>query len=225
MSLVTCGGADVMRGRIILPSFGNWCADLAVDTALAPTGSIVIAAAGGIELHGTVLDDRTAVHLDVCYLRVVGGAGGLGKDVSGAYQRAQLRDPLNAIMKTTGEKLSTKVSDGVLGVSLNLWTLGRCRAARALDDLAAAAAKALGQTIRWRVLDDGTVWIGAETWPTVSMQTADVIVDVIPAERRVELGVETLTLLPGVHLDEVGKVAAVEHWIRPDKMRTWAWQA
>lgn len=225
MSLVTCGDASVMRGRIVLPSSGNWVADLAIDATKAPTGSVTIAAADGITLKGTVLDDRTAVHLDVCYLRVVGGAGGLWKDVSGAYRRAQLRDPLGAIMTTTGETLSMSVSSSVLGVPLDLWTLGRCRAARALDDLATAATKALGQAIRWRVLDDGSVWIGAEAWTATSMQAADVIVDVIPDERRVELGVETLTLLPGVNLDEVGNVAAVEHWIRPDKLRTWAWQA
>src|SRR5262249_51065188 len=103
MALVTCGGADVIRGRIVMPSTGTWVADLAVASAKPLRGVVTIAAAGGLTLKGAVVPDRTGVHLDSCHLRVVGGAGGLSKEVSGSYQRAQLRDPLNAVMSASGE--------------------------------------------------------------------------------------------------------------------------
>lgn len=215
MALVTCAGS-VLRARIHLPLHGAWLADLVLDTATMPTGQQTIAADGGLSLVGTVVDG--GVFLDAAHVRMVGGAGGLAKIVpAAAYRSAQLRDPLGAITQASGESLSSTVSQSVLSTSLAVWTLTSQRAARCLDELAQAAG------VGWRILSDGTLWLGAESWSSASLPDGAAILEQHPTERRFAIGTTTPALLPGVNLDGVGNVVAVDHWIEPAKVRTWAW--
>src|ERR1700760_4547730 len=95
MALITCAGADVERGRMHLPSRGAWHFRGKLAAAAAPTGRVSIAAAGGLTASGTVI--AGGVQLDSGYIRVMGGAGGLGTTISpAAYQNALVRDPLPA---------------------------------------------------------------------------------------------------------------------------------
>jgi hypothetical protein len=223
VALVTLGGAGVERGRIALGLSGAWTAQLVLDTPTPPSGPATIAAAGGLELHGTVVPSRSGARLDSSHVWVVGGAGGLATEVGGAFRSAQLRDPLNAILAASGEKLSSTTTSQVLSVSLPFWTLGVHRAGRALDELAAEAGRVLGKVIRWRVLSDGTIWLGAETWPTAKLPADADVLDTDPSRRQVTIGPATPALLPGVDLDGVGRVLAVEHHLQPDQVRSLAW--
>src|SRR5688572_11126836 len=163
MGLITCAGADVLRGHLRLGLRGAWTAELVLDTARAPRGRVTLAAAGGLSLVGTVT--VAGVELDAAHVRLVGGAGGLTASVSGAFRSAQLRDPLDAALAAGGETLSAATAPDVLAVPLARWSMTRGRVDRALDELAAAASAALGRAIGWRVLSDGTVWLGSESWP------------------------------------------------------------
>lgn len=224
MALVTCGGADVLRARLHLPQRGPWFADLTLDTATAPSGRVTIAASGGLSLKGTVT--RAGVQLDAAHVRVVGGAGGLGVVIpAGAWSNAQLRDPLKAALDAGGETASTTISSAISGAVLSTWTHAAQVAAVALDRLAYAAGKATGSSVLWRVLSDGTVWLGAEVWTSATLPAGADVLDRFPSENRVEIGAETPALLPGVNLDQVGKVAAVDHWITSHGVRTDAWLA
>jgi hypothetical protein len=49
------------------------------------------------------------------------------------------------------------------------------------------------------------------------------LLEAFPAEGRYVIGAETPSLLPGVALEGVGHVAAVDHWITPHEVRSWAW--
>jgi len=221
MALATCANLDVLQGSIRLPLRGVWSADLVLDGATVPSGAVTLAAKGGLSLRGTVV--RGGVFLDAAHVRVVGGAGGLAREVAGAYQSAQLRDPLDAILRASGETLSSTVTTEVLTVSLSLWTLGRHRAARALDELAHVASLALAKAIGWRLLPVGSLWIGAESWSAATLPAGADVLERCPAEQRLVIGAETPALLPGVDLPDVGKVVAVEHWLTADRVRTWAW--
>lgn len=220
MSLATCADADILRGRIVLPLRGPWTADLVLDTATAPSGSVAVVARGGLSLQGYVL--QAGVQLDTAHVRLVGGAGGLGRQVLGAFRTAQLRDPLDAIMAASGESLSGAVASAILGVSLPYWTLAG-RAAHAIDGLCSVATDQLGEAVGWRILSDGTVWLGAEAWVSAKLPAGADILDRFPAERRTAIGVETPALLPGVELADVGRLVAVEHWIGAEQVRTFAW--
>lgn len=216
MALITCAGADVLDGAIHMPSRGAWWARLRLDTATAPSGKVTISADGGLSLAGFVA--VSGVFCDVAQVQIVGGAGGLGKILTpAAWQNAQLRDPLNAIAGMTGESLSSTIDSSLLSIQLPAWTVVASNAARAIDELCGAASST------WRVLSDGSIWLGVETWPAQEMPNGSDLLEVYPGEGRYVIGVDTPSLAPGVALSGVGNVAAVDHWIRPHEVRTWAW--
>lgn len=223
MALITCAGADVLRLRAHLPQRRAWWAWLDLDTATTPTGQVTIAAAGGLTLVGTV-KKPSGVFLDSARIRVVGGAGGLDAVLSpSAYENAQLLDPLNAVLGATGEKLSTSVMPAITSVLLPKWTLTAASAARSIDALCSAAGTALGKDVVWRVLGDGTIWLGAESWPAQAMPDGADVLDQDPDEGRFVIGSTSPFLLPGVNLDGVGNVIGVDHWVTHDRVRADAW--
>lgn len=221
MATVTCGGLDVLRGRLAIPLDGVWTAELYLDGAAMKTGAATVGAEGGLSLAGTAV--RAVAELDTVHAHVLGGAGRLAEEVKGSFRQAQLRDPLQAITSAVGETLAASVDAAVLALELERWTLGRHHAGRALDELVAYAARTLGQAIHWRHLSDGKLWIGAETWPTVKLSDDAFVLERHPAERRIVIGCQAPALLPGVTLADEGRVSAVEHWIEPERVRTWAW--
>ncbi len=221
--LITCAGADVQSGDIHMGLTGAWWAELVIATDQLPSGRATIAAAGGLSLTGTI---RSAgAYLLTTKVRLVGGAGGMSLDVVGAFQGAELRDVLAEIMRQSGETQSGDIAADVLAVQLPSWTLGKCSAKRALDQLAAAAAQALGRAIGWRVLPDGSTWMGSEAWPAQAMPDDSVISKNAPAEGRAIIGCSTPFLLPGVNLDGVGQLAGVDHHIEPSQIRSEVWTA
>lgn len=225
MALVTCAGSDVLRGRIRLGIRGPWFAELELDTATMPSGGVSLAATDGITLAGSVIADQGGVFLDTAHVRLVGGAGGLGTRAKPiAYTGAVLRDPLSKLLGDAGETMSTTVSGSILGLSLPLWTVVESSVVTAIDNLCGAATKALGSPVGWRVLPDGTIWLGVEGWPTATLAVDSYVMRQYPAEGRYEIGTSSPELLPGVALTDISKnIIGVDHWIEPSQIRTWAW--
>lgn len=222
MALGTCGGADILGGTIGAPARGPWFSQLKLDTASAPTGKVTIAFAGGLSITGFVISGGVAY--DVAHVQIVGGAGGLSKTMAAAaYQNAQLRDPLSAIMSGSGEAQSSTIDASILAVQLPYWTIVSTTAARAIDELCGAASSALGKTITWRVLSDGTVWLGSETYPTQAIPSGSDVLDSFPADSRFIIGAESPWLMPGVSVSGVGNVVAVDHFFDSHEVRSWAW--
>lgn len=224
MALVTVAGSDVLEGRIHMPIRGAWWAEFKLDASTAPTGAATITAAlGGITLSGTVI--RAGVFLGEVHIKLVGGANGLATIVGPlSYQSGQLGDPLAAIISKAGETLSSTTTSSIKSVSLPAWTMTATHAGQALDELCSAASQILGQSVSWRILPDGTVFVGVEAFPSATLPTGVDILDQFPAGGRVVLSVPTPTLVPGVNLTDVGaNVLGVDHWIQPDQVRTWAW--
>lgn len=222
-ALITLDGADVLKGRLSLGLHGSGWADLTVAADTPPSGTVRLVVDGGLEWVGTVRSAGT--YLLTTEVRLVGGAGGLGRPVTGAFQGAELRDVLAEIMRASGETQSSSIAAEVLEVPLERWTLGQCTAARALDELAEAAALHLGAAIGWRVLADGTVWMGAESWPAQEMPDDSVLSAYHPDEGRAVIGCAAPSLLPGVELAGVGRVAGVDHYIDAEQLRTEVWTA
>jgi hypothetical protein len=82
----------------------------------------------------------------------------------------------------------------------------------------AALLAVLSPSATWRILLDGTVWFGEETWPELTVDAE--VLERKPAENTAVLGVDTLTIRPGVTLADLGRVELVEHWVGADKVRS-----
>lgn len=221
MATVLVGEVPALELHVTMPQSGAWTASGKLDTSTAPTGAATITCDGGLTLSGTVL--RSGVFLDSAYVWIVGGAGKLAATVSGSFTNAQAGDVLDQIAAESGEVLSDTIAAELRSVSLPLYTLGGASASSALDSLAVALAASLGEAVVWRVLPNGKIWIGSETWPTATLPATDEIRGRNPDLGRVVIGTPTPSLAPGVNLSDVGNVRSVEHWVERSRIRTWAW--
>jgi hypothetical protein len=218
MSVLTVENLDVIEAHVVMPRIGAWVADLVLDSesALADGAEVTLSAADGIELKGTVLPGRSSVFVGANTARVVAGKAGLSKPASPRYYSGALfRDVLSGLMNDAGESLAMSADAGVLSAMLESWLVLRQPISRALTVLLERAAPT---GTSWRVLADGALWIGAESWPTTSARFE--LLAQRGADATAELGVETITIMPGMIVPDVGKASHVEHWIGRDRIRT-----
>lgn len=221
-ALVQLAGADVLGAQIHMPRRGWWWAQAKLDTQTAPTGKVTIEALGGFTLSGFVVPKQSGVFNDSAYVQVVGGAGGLDSLVRpGAFQNALVRDVMSSILGSVGERSSSTIDAGTLAMLLSQWLLAAQTAATALDNLSYAAG---AET--WRVLADGSVWMGNESWPSEALPSTSDVLFQYPDDGRYLIGCQTPALMPGVMLEDVGaNIGAVDHYITADSIRSVAWQA
>lgn len=224
MALVTINDVRVLSGTIMMPLVGVWTADLVIDqidgTGFDAGSSVVIKADGGVELVGSVADDRTGTFLDSVHVRVLGGAGGMGDYVSPrAYVQpgAYVRDALGGIVDPVGETLSSDISQALLRTNLTAWAIMRVPAVQAL----LALIDIVNPALHWRILPDGTLWIGEETWPTASYEFQ--ILESNPTDKVYLLGVDSPAIVPGKTVDGIGLVNRVEHSIESGRIRSRVW--
>ena len=186
--MLSLNSSPVLAASILMPRVGVWTADLEVDTDTAPTGTVTLASDAGPSWRGTVISG--AMHLGTWRGRLVGGVGGLRRDLGPlAYQSPTLGDVLADVLRESGETLSTTAAS-LANTSARLWHRVAGPAARTVE----AVARAQGWP--WRVLDDGAVWMGAESWDAVAGEDIDVL-GYDPTEERYELGGEVFGLRPG----------------------------
>lgn len=187
-ALVTVNGVAVSGGAVTFPLVGTWHGELeiAADSDDALTGAATLSI-GGVEFVGFatpgVSDGKRVT------LHIVGGAGGLGTAVEPQHYDAPTYERiLSAALAVGGESLSA-TSDGISG-PVRQWT----RAAGVVSDAVRAIADDAG--LSWRVIPDGSVWVGSETWDTVTVE--HVLEDQAPTQSCVTIEVESASVLPGV---------------------------
>ncbi len=204
----------VISGSIVLPQRGAWHADLVVDTDEAPEGEVTLSIASGddtVELTGYAR--RKGLWQLRATVRVVGGAGQLGTVIDPRYYTdTDVETVLGDLLRDAGETLSDTVSSDLRGVSLAKWTRKGGTAGAALD----ALARSLG--LPWRVLLDGTVWLGEDSWDAIDLE-ADVLNE-RPAQGIMLIATDSFPagLLPGKTFSD-RHVTGVEHTIEASKTR------
>jgi hypothetical protein len=209
----------VLEAVVHLPLSGAWHGDFIVD-AKAVNGVVGAVAAsladGALALLGTTL--RAEMYRGRACARVVGGAHGLGKLLTPkSYRSVPVRTVLQDILTGAGEKLSPTADGATLGTVLSAWTRTGASAGQALNVLVETLA------CTWRILPNGTVWLGTDAWPRARLGDYQVV------ERRAHEGVVVLgltapTLLPGT-LFEGKRVVRVQHQLTAAHTRTEAWFA
>lgn len=225
MSLVSANNVGVIEGTITMPLVGVWVADLVLDQIDGlgfSAGTQVTIASGDFQLVGVVAPNRTGDFLDAMHVRVLGGGGGMAKTAtpkSYAQPGAYVRDVLNGLCATGGETLSSTVDATFTATNLTAWSVLEMPISQALQLLIDFVSPGLN----WRILADGTLWVGSESWPSSSAAYDLLTQD--PTHGQYDLGVESPVIVPGVSLDGVGNVDRVEHRISSDSIRTHVWTA
>lgn len=237
MSLLTITSAGtppaiVIRARIFLPRVGVWHADLTVDKPNALTGTVTIATAdGSFSLTGTV--QRNGIFQQTLSMRVVGGAGGLANFAKTiqpkAFAGVTLQLPLAYILSSVGESLAPsgvapgQSDPGVLATVLRFWCVTQGTAKQALQRLLDPIATS------WRMLPNGTVWVGTDTFPPAPNVHFDVVERHF-AEGVIMIGCEKPFLMPGTSITigasataGVQPVSYVVHDVNAGSVRTEAW--
>jgi hypothetical protein len=218
MGLQTANGHAILKGTLALPLVGAWQAELAIDAEDGLDGATTIELAdGALNLVGTT---RGGVFVDGTYVRIFAGKDGLGRDVRPRhYNSVSVNVVLNDILRVTGDSLSPTADRALLSRTLPAWTLTKGRAGRAIDALVKAAGAGASS---WRFLPDGSLWVGAETWPASGLDRDVDVLDEQPQQRRMLLGVEAPTLLPGTTLFG-RRVTRVEYQFKDAGARMLAW--
>ena len=212
MAHSTLSGLPLLSGTVTLPRQGVWHADLELDAAEAPIGSVLLQIGSALSLRGTVV--RSGIFAGQVRVWVVGGAGGLGRQLEPKwYLGAPRRLPLVDLLEGAGERLSATTDAALLDEVLTPgWTRLRGTAAEALARLLE------GTGAGWRMLPDGSLWAGAETWPTAQGMADLVVLEEDRSRGRLVLATEAPTLLPGQTL-RGDRVSDVEITIEPERLR------
>jgi hypothetical protein len=185
------GGSPVISGSILLPRVGAWTADLQVDASAAQAGPVDITI-DDRKLVGTVTE-FSGVTESIARARVVGGAARLGDTISPVhYTGPTVRNVLARIAQDAGESLSAAGDQTVLDLQLEHWTVLEMPAGAAIGVLV----EVLPEDTVWRILADGGLWIGQDTWPDAGIRDPAVIGE-RPEDALIELSLEVPFLPPG----------------------------
>lgn len=207
----TFEGENVLTADVTMPREGVWHADVVSVGSEVLTGQVTLNLEG-VEFHGTVL--RSGVNGGRVETKVLGGKGLLptvitAKDYSST---TTVRGVVRDILREAGETLSGTSEDAVLGRPLNHWERSSGPASRCLRDV---LEKVPGAT--WRVLADGTVWVGLTSWPTASPDYTSLDEDYIHGVLTVATSRPALD--PGTTF--LGhRISFVTHRVRPESFRT-----
>ncbi|HJX52292.1 MAG TPA: hypothetical protein VJ801_05955 [Polyangia bacterium] len=158
---LTIAGQEVLvsKGRITLPLTGCWHADLWADLQTIPRGDAT-ATLSGVDMPSHI--QRAEIVQGLVEMRLVGGRGGMAKMATPRhYKQPLVRHVFQDLMHDAGEAISTNCTAAVANTTLAYWT----NLAVPIGSLVQALAEVAGAAVNWRVLFDGTVWLGTETWP------------------------------------------------------------
>lgn len=211
MALLTAGGAPAVQADITLPLVGVPVASVEVvaDEPYRPGQQVDLAFAEGPTLRMTAV--RSGLERGRVTAFLAGGGGGMGKAVAARYyQGIPARLAVLDLLREVGE-VPGQID---LPDTLTRWVRPAGPAAVALQDLMTAYPDR-----HWRILPDGTLWIGQETWPAGSDLQ---ILEYHPADGWYLFDL-ALDLLPGMQAD-VGRVVRVVHRVR-ERSRTEVWTA
>jgi hypothetical protein len=210
-------GRDVISATLTVPRSGAWRLDALVDaeSSAGLTGAVTLSFAGGTSIwKGWVF--RGGESFGRVELQVVGGAGGLARQLPGkSYRNTTARVVATDILSAAGETLSLAISPALLALPLAAWTRTKGSASTQLLALLGA----FGDGVTWRVLADGSVWLGAESWVPAPALEHDLLEKDERAGRWALAALEGHRLLPGQTF-EGRHISAVEHTLSAEAIRT-----
>jgi hypothetical protein len=207
---------DIPRGTVTLPRVGVWSADLWALADAVPSGNVAVNLAG-VDMPCHV--QRAESALGMVHLRLVGGRGGMGKTAGKKfYRNPTVRSIVQDLARDAGETLSTTCLPDLLARPLQYWTT----LSMTVGVTVQALADVLGDDIAWRILFDGTLWLGRETWPMCPAEVR--IMEQDGANASQVLGTDALGIWPGTTIGG-RRVDLVKHEFGGESPRSTVWWA
>lgn len=205
MSIALLGRLEVISFRLSMPLVGIWTAEVEVDAELVPVGETTLAFgvenAAPITFAGTVLEQSGFLGRARAF--VLGGAGKLHRDLPPRqYQLAPPRVIVSSILRDAGETAGDLSSLDKLP-PLPRWVRIAGTGADALSVLCRR------RGLSWRVMANGSVWVGVEAWP--SFRGGPLFIEKDLGHRRVLTARDGPDVLPGVSIDgrKVGRAVHI----------------
>lgn len=220
----TVGDLPVLSGSLVLPLRGNWSGTFAAHSPTAPDeGSLVslefVREDGTQDIFAGVVRRRGISAGSVALsLTLAGGAGKLLGDLPPRDHAPGVTEIpagviARAICDDAGERLAVGVETALDGRTVHRWTRIAMPGRDALDLLA----DVLGWG--WRVLADGTVWTGLETWRDFA---ATKYLAAIPDDAGATYSCDGAPIRPGVTLatpEGTRRIVEVVYTVAPGATR------
>lgn len=217
MAAFLANNISVLTATLYLPIRGVWHCDLMLDTDEGLTGSVTLTD-GTVSYVGTVF--RSGASRGSTSARIFGGSGGFGPEAADlpakSYGAVPFRTVIGEILTDAGEALSSDSTDSRLANYVPHWSRLEGPVAQQLG----LVVDHLGLT--YRVNPDGTVFIGVDTYPTVSV--VHEVIDANFIRGTLNIAPESFDLLPVVTLDN-RKIDRVTHQLGEGARRTEAFLA
>lgn len=212
MTMTTIGGINVLSAEVAMPYVGIWHIDGEAGGDVQLSGAQVFED-HGVQFHGTIL--RSTVIGGRMKFRLVGGVGGFAKELAPAHwSRPTVGTLIRSLLSDCGERLSATVDASLLTQQLDQWKRNKTPASRALQAICDK------RGLIWRVLRDGSIWVGKEEYPATA--TKHVLVDEDWSAGVIEIAPEEPALLPGVTFRDQ-RIRYVVHRISPTALRSEAY--
>lgn len=174
------------------PRMGAWACSLELDAEVAASGKLSFQL-DDLEFVGTVQRDKSGLDGTRAKCRVIAGNGNINNEIAAfsysATAGVTVGMVVRDILKDCGEDLSDLADKEALNKPLPRWHTQRGSASQALTLLAESSGYS------WRMMRDGTVWFGEETWPEV--EPAGTVVGGEWSAGVVLLASETPNMVPG----------------------------
>ena len=223
---------DVQAGWLRSSQNGPWAARVrcpVVDATLttpSPGTSITLAftrEGGAVDTWvGTVRRAALFVGAARLEIAIVGGAGNLLTPLASMSDFVQVPSGLvlDTIAQAAGETLATGAESAVDAIfAMPRWhVVSGMSASQSLDSLASELARLSGQTVSWRILQDGTLWMGVESWPvsTYSAPTIAMMPDL--DDRSLEYAPDGTPFVAGQSIDGAYAIE-VAYELAPGELR------
>jgi hypothetical protein len=206
-------GQRAMTADVTMPRVGAWHSDVESDGAEKLSGAVTLTVEG-LPFVGTII--RSGVSGGRVKSKVVGGKGKLPTELPGKNYASgvRVRNVIDDILRECGETLSPTSETAVLAHFLGKWERSAGKASVCLVDVL----EPVGAI--WRVLADGTIWVGANAFPAQKIE--HLLLDEDWVAGMLELAPERPDLRPGVTIHDQ-QISYVVHRLRPDSLRTEAY--
>ena len=205
---------NVYEGVIHLPRMGVWHADLELEapSVTAPlSGKVTVTLAQSLNFAGT-LGPNGITQRGTVRARIFGGGGGLSTVMAPkGYRSVPMRIPLLDLLQSAGEILSNTADPSILTTQLPFWIRMQQTAGMALSSLLQVTGSG------WRVLPDGTIWCGTDTWPPAAPMDIQLL-QFEPDLNRYEFVSDLPSVLPGQTLNGQ-RVSTVVHYLSAERLR------